>query len=129
MAEQPHRPVAVYETYHEAERAVVRAALHGAANGALPGALIGWLFGLVAWVDPLVSAQLVAVCGLTFWAILGAPFGLLLHALQGGRRDFASVRSMEPSRYDVVDEAVTEKAVRLLGGPQTTGVGGRPAYT
>lgn len=130
MTEQPRRPVATYTTYQEAERAVDhlsdqgfpvervavigqdvrlveqvvgrmnygRAALHGAASGALPGALIGWLFGL------------------------------LLYALQGGRRDFASVRSMEPGRYDVVvDEAVADEAVRLLGGLRTSGVGGRPA--
>ncbi|MFF5651354.1 general stress protein [Streptomyces collinus] len=107
-----------------------RAALHGAASGALPGALIGWLFGLVDWVDPLVSALLVALYGLIFGAIVGALFGLLLYALQGGRRDFASVRSMEPSRYDVVvDEAVADEAVRLLGGLQATGAGGRPAHT
>ncbi|MEU5523564.1 general stress protein [Streptomyces sp. NPDC047860] len=107
-----------------------RAALHGAATGALPGALIGWLFGLVDWVDPLVSALLVALYGLIFGALVGALFGLLLYAMQGGRRDFASVRSMEPSRYDVVvDEAVADEAERLLGGPKTTGAGGRPAHT
>ncbi|MEU2489754.1 general stress protein [Streptomyces sp. NPDC007883] len=107
-----------------------RAALNGAASGALPGALIGWLFGLFDWVNPLVSALLVALYGLIFGAILGALFGMLLHALQSGRRDFASVRSMEPSRYDVlVDEAVADEAVRLLGGLQTTGVGGRPTPT
>jgi hypothetical protein len=162
MSEQPRRPVATYETYQEAERAVDhlsdqgfpvqrvaiigqdvrlveqvvgrmdygRAALHGAASGALPGALIGWLFGLVDWVDPLVSALLVALYGLIFGAIVGALFGLLLYALQGGRRDFASVRSMQPSRYDVVvDEAVADEAVRLLGGLRTAGAGGRPAPT
>ncbi|MEW2621419.1 general stress protein [Streptomyces sp. NPDC048106] len=48
----------------------------------------------------------------------------LLHALQGGRRDFASPRSMQPSRYEVVlDEAVADEAVRLIGGLQTTGGG------
>jgi len=61
---------------------------------------------------------------------VGALFGLLLYALQGGRRDFASVRSMQPSRYDVVvDEAVADEAVRLLGGLRPTGAGGRPAHT
>jgi hypothetical protein len=34
-----------------------RAALHGAASGALPGVLIGWLFGLVNWLDPVVSGS------------------------------------------------------------------------
>lgn len=61
---------------------------------------------------------------------MGALFGLLLYALQGGRRDFDSVRLMQPSRYDVVvDEAVADEAVRLLGGLQTTGAGHRPAPT
>ncbi|MEU6547946.1 general stress protein [Streptomyces sp. NPDC046859] len=162
MTEQPRRPVATYETYHEAERAVDhlsdqgfpvervaiigqdvrlveqvvgrlnygRAALHGAASGALPGALIGWLFGLLNWVDPVVSALLLALYGLIFGAIVGALFGLLLYALQGGRRDFTSVRTMQPSRYEVVvDEAVADEAVRLLRGLETTGDGGRPAHT
>ncbi|MFJ9964482.1 hypothetical protein [Streptomyces avermitilis] len=49
---------------------------------------------------------------------------MLLHALQGGRRNFASLRSMQPSRYDlVVDEEVADEAVRLIGGLHTTGGG------
>ncbi|MGW2938631.1 general stress protein [Streptomyces sp. NPDC001156] len=111
-----------------------RAALHGAASGALPGVLIGWIFGLVNWLDPVVSAPLLALYGLIFGAIVGALFGMLLHALQGGRRDVASLRSMQPSRYEVVvdeavadeavaDEAVADEAVRLIGALQTTGGG------
>ncbi|MGW7198541.1 general stress protein [Streptomyces chryseus] len=156
MTEHNRRPVASYETYPEAERAVDhladqgfpvervaiigqdvrmveqvtgrmdygRAALHGAASGALPGALIGWLFGLVNWLDPVVSALLLALYGLIFGAIVGALLGVLLYALQGGRRDFASLRSLQPSRYEVVvDEAVADEAVRLIGGPQMTGGG------
>ncbi|MFD7185390.1 general stress protein [Streptomyces sp. NPDC059904] len=100
------------------------AALHGAASGALPGVLIGWLFGLVNWLDPVVSALLLALYGLIFGAIVGALFGMLLHSLQGDRRDFASLRSMQPSRYEVVvDEEVADEAVRLLGGLRTTGGG------
>ncbi|MGW3094410.1 hypothetical protein ACWDCC_13245 [Streptomyces sp. NPDC001102] len=49
---------------------------------------------------------------------------MLLHAAQGGRRNFASVRSMEPSQYDVVDENIADEAVRLLGGLRV-GVGAR----
>ncbi|MFF9914702.1 general stress protein [Streptomyces sp. NPDC013457] len=37
-----------------------RAVLHGAASGALPGVLIGRLFGPVNWLDPVVSALLLA---------------------------------------------------------------------
>ncbi|MEV6742603.1 hypothetical protein AB0N14_39405 [Streptomyces sp. NPDC051104] len=46
-------------------------------------------------------------------------FGMLLHALQGGRRDFASLRSMQPSRYEVI----VDEAVRLIGTLQATGGG------
>jgi len=145
MTEQARRAVASYSTYQEAERAVDhladqgfpvqkvaiigrdirlveqvigrmgygQAALHGAATGALPGVLVGWIFGLLNWLNPVVSGLLLALYGLIF----GALFGVLLHAAQGGRRDFASVRSMEPSRYDVVaDEDVADEAVRLVAG-------------
>jgi len=99
------------------------AALRGAANGALPGALIGWIFGLLNWLDPVVSGLLLALYGLVFGALVGALFGLLVHAAQGGRRDFASVSFMQPSRYDVVaDDAVADEAVRLLAElPSGTG--------
>ncbi|GHE84382.1 hypothetical protein GCM10014715_45510 [Streptomyces spiralis] len=69
------------------------------------------------WLEPVPSALLLALYGLIFGVIGGALFGMLLHALQGGRRDFASLRSMQPSRYEVVvDEVVTDEAVRLIGG-------------
>lgn len=48
---------------------------------------------------------------------------MLLQALEGGRRDLASLRSMQPSLYEVVDEAVADEAVRLIGGLQSTGGG------
>lgn len=32
------------------------AALRGAGSGALVGALIGWIFGLLNWIQPLISA-------------------------------------------------------------------------
>ncbi|MFC8263209.1 hypothetical protein ACFUNF_37775 [Streptomyces sp. NPDC057291] len=89
-----------------------------------PGVLIGWLFGLVNWLDP--AALLLALHGL----IVGALFGMLLHALQGGGRDFASLRSMQPSRYEVVvDEVVADEAVGLIGGRQTTGIPPVPERT
>ncbi|WP_232839141.1 hypothetical protein [Streptomyces triticisoli] len=77
------------------------------------------------WLDPVVSARLLTLYGLIFGSDrLGAPFGMMPHALQGGRRDFASLRSMQPSRYEVVvDEAVADEAVRLSGALQTTGGG------
>lgn len=100
-----------------------RAALHGTASGALPGVLIGWLFGHANWLDPVVSALLLALYGLIFGAVVGALFGMPLHALQDCRA-FASLRSMQPNRYeDVVDEAIAYGAVRPIGALQTTGGG------
>ena len=93
-----------------------RAALRGAAGGAVTGALIGWLFGLLSWIVPLIGLLLLMVYGLVFEAIVGALLGLLVHALQGGRRDFASVTAMRPKSYELmVDEDVAADAVRTLG--------------
>ena len=63
--------------------------------------------------------------GLVLGALVGALFGLLVHAAQRGRRDFASVSFMQPSRYDVVaDEAVADEAVQMLAElPSWTGAG------
>ncbi|MFE5890510.1 general stress protein [Streptomyces sp. NPDC056462] len=99
------------------------AALQGAVSGALPGALIGWIFGLLNWLDPVVSGLLLALYGLVFGALVGALLNLLVHAAQRGRRDFASVSFMQPSRYDVVaDEAVADEAVQMLAElPSWTG--------
>ncbi|CAL2058681.1 MULTISPECIES: hypothetical protein [Streptomyces] len=71
------------------------------------------------WLDLVVFAPLLALYGLIFGVIGGALFGMLLQALQGGRWYFASLRSMQPSRYEVV----VDEAVRLIGGLQTTGGG------
>jgi hypothetical protein len=91
------------------------AALRGAGSGALVGALIGWIFGLFNWIDPVVSALVLAGYGLIFGAIVGALFGLLMHALQGGRRDFHSVSGLKPQYYDVVaDVAVADRALHIL---------------
>lgn len=92
-----------------------RAALSGAASGALPGALIGWLFGLFNWLDPVLSALLLALYGLIFGAVVGAVLGLLMYSMRRGRRDFASVSAMQPSRYEVVaDTEVADRAAGLL---------------
>ena len=93
-----------------------RAALNGALSGALPGALVGWIFGLFSWVDPLVAAARLALYGVVIGAVLGAIAGLILYGLQRGRRDFASVPLMHPTRYEVVvDPEVADQALQLLG--------------
>jgi hypothetical protein len=92
-----------------------RSALQGALSGALVGALIGWLFTVFNWFDPVIAQGWLILDGLWFGALVGAGFGLLLHALTRGRRDFTSVGGMQADRYDVlVDEAVADEAERLL---------------
>ena len=91
------------------------AAWRGAMSGAATGALLGWIFGLFNWADPLVSALLLALYGLLIGAVIGAIIAVILYALQGGRRDFASVTVMRPERYElVVDDEVADQAARLL---------------
>src|SRR4030088_2991089 len=80
------------------------AALRGAGAGALVGALRGWIFGLFNWIEPLISALVLAGYGLIFGAIVGALFGLLMHALRAGPRDFHSISGLRPKYYDVVAE-------------------------
>jgi hypothetical protein len=91
------------------------AMLRGASGGALTGVLIGWLFGLFNWIDPILASALLALYGLVFGAIVGAALGALAHWAQKGRRDFASIRVMLPSRYEVlVDSEVADQALELL---------------
>jgi hypothetical protein len=93
-----------------------RAAWRGAVSGAVPGALIGWVFGVFNWVDPILTGLLLALYGALLGAVIGAVIGLVLHAMQGGRRDFASVTVMRPQRFEVVvDDEVADQAGRLLG--------------
>jgi hypothetical protein len=91
------------------------AALKGAVSGAFPGALIGWIFGLFNLISPLVASIVLAFYGLIIGSVIGALLGLVMHALQGGRRDFDAVTTMVPSRFEVVvDEDVADEAARLL---------------
>jgi hypothetical protein len=92
------------------------AAWRGALSGAIPGALLGWLFGLFDWANPVVSGLVLALYGLLIGAVIGAIVGMIAYAMQGGRRDFASLTVMRPQRYEVVvDDEVAEQAARLVG--------------
>ncbi|KRV50608.1 hypothetical protein AQ490_16245 [Wenjunlia vitaminophila] len=76
-----------------------RAAAAGAASGAWFGLFIGLLVGLFTrgpiWLGLILGGVLIG-------AIWGAIFGFVGHAATGGRRDFASVRSLVAARYDVI---------------------------
>ncbi len=89
------------------------AALAGAASGAWLGLFIGLLFGLFtvgpAWLTVLLGSVLIGV----FW---GAVFGFVAHWATGGRRDFASIKTLQAQRYSVqVDAAHAAEAARILG--------------
>ncbi len=91
------------------------AALRGALTGAVTGALIGWLFWLFDWFSPIVAGGWLILDGLWFGAVVGAIWGLLAHAATAGRRDFASTRTMQADRYELlVDESVADEASTLV---------------
>jgi hypothetical protein len=93
------------------------AALHGMLSGALVGTLVGWLFAVFSWFDPVIGWGWLILDGLWFGAVVGALFGLLSHAMLGGRRDFASVGAMRANRYELlVDDEVAAEAERLISG-------------
>ncbi len=78
------------------------AALGGLVSGGLIGALFGFIFGLLSWVDPLISGVALAVYGFLIGAAIGLVFGLVSHWLSAGRRDFSSVGSVQADRYAVL---------------------------
>jgi hypothetical protein len=97
-----------------------RAALNGALTGAFVGLLIGWLFTVFDWFNPVVARGWLILDGLWFGLLVGALYGLLLHWLMRGRRDFSSVPAMFADRYEVlVDDEVATRAELLLSRMRT----------
>ena len=91
-----------------------RAALLGAGQGATVGLLFGLLFGLF-FDGPAFFG--VVLYGLVAGTIFGAIFGAITQAMQGGRRDFASIQTMQAERYELqVDDEVSAQAKQLLAG-------------
>lgn len=76
-----------------------RAAWRGLVSGIWFGLAIGLLLGFFV---PGVNWIGVVLGGLLFGAIWGALFGFLGHAATRGKRDFASVKTMEAGRYEVL---------------------------
>jgi hypothetical protein len=92
-----------------------RAALHGALSGAMVGLLVGWLFAVFNWFDAVIGWGWLILDGLWFGALVGTLFGLLAHALTGGRRDFSSVSAIRANRYELLaDEEVATQAEQLI---------------
>lgn len=150
-APAPRTTVATYSSYREAERAVDflsdkeftveraaivgtglktveqiagrmttgRAAVMGAGQGATVGLLFGLLFGLF-FEGPAFFG--VILYGLVAGLVFGAVFGAIGQAMQGGRRDFASVSTMQAERYELqVDHEASARAKQLLAELSTTG--------
>jgi hypothetical protein len=90
-----------------------RAAGLGAATGAWFGLLFGiflavFTTGVVWWLATILWALL-------WGAVAGASFGLVAHALTGGRRDFMSTSQLLADRYEVlVDNSHADQARELL---------------
>ncbi len=144
-APTPKTTVETYDNYRDAERAVdylsdegfpvERAAIVGtglktveqiagrmttgraALMGAGQGAMIGLFFALFIGLFFTVSEAFLGVLlyGLVAGVLFGSVFGALAQAAQGGRRDFASIRSMQAERYELqVDHEVSARAKQLL---------------
>ena len=92
-----------------------RVALTGAATGAATGAFFGFVIGLLNLTAPFVSGVLLALYGLLLGTIVGALMSILLYAMSGGRRDFASATGFQAERYNLmVDDEFAPQAAGLL---------------
>ena len=91
-----------------------KAALSGAGSGAVLGLLFGLLFGIWFAHDGTSLLGIIAYW-ILFGAIIGAVISLIGYALNGGRRNFAAITTMQARRFDVlVDEEFAADAVRRL---------------
>ncbi len=74
----------------------------GAAGGAWLGLLFGLLLGLFASADdPWLG---IVLAGVGLGMVWGVIIGAVGYAMSGGRRDFSSVKKIEPSKYEVLVE-------------------------
>jgi len=78
-----------------------RAVLGGIATGAWLGLLVGLLLGIFAAEGQWVNAVLTGVAlGVVWGGILSA----VAYAMQRGQRDFSSVKTIQPSKFEVLVE-------------------------
>ena len=88
------------------------AALTGTAHGALIGLFVGLLFSLFFTGSEFFGVLAYAVLGT---AVFGGILAAIAHALQGGRRDFASFGGVYADRVELqADAEVADEARRLL---------------
>ncbi|MDX8142259.1 general stress protein [Lentzea sp. BCCO 10_0061] len=89
-----------------------RAAVTGAASGAWFGVFIGLLFGLFTAGQTWAWFVFISLVVGAFW---GAVFGFVAHWSTRGRRDFASVMTLQARRYEVhVDKEQAARAAKYV---------------
>ncbi len=92
-----------------------RVAVTGGATGAATGAFFGFIIGLLNLTAPFVSGVMLALYGFLVGAVVGALISIVLYAMSGGRRDFASATGFQAERYNlVVDDEFAPQAAGLL---------------
>lgn len=152
-------PVATYETYDEAQKAVVTLAeadfpvkqvsivgneltsvervtgkltsARAAAAGAASGAWLGLFLGLVTFLFSPVPNVSSVVGAVIIGVGFGAIFGIVSYSITRRRRDFTSVMQVTATSYSVVVEPDSmHRARNVLGiGGAGTSVHGGPAVT
>jgi hypothetical protein len=91
-----------------------KAGLGGAGSGALLGLFFGLLFGIWFAHDG-TSLLAIVVYWTVFGAFVAAAIALVAYALNGGRRNFVSIPSVQAHHFDVlVDDAYADDAARRL---------------
>ncbi len=89
-----------------------KAALAGAMQGATIGLFFALLFGLFFDAESFLGLLLY---GLIAGTVFGATFAAMGQFAQRGRRDFASIQSMQAEHYELqVDHEVSAKAKQEL---------------
>lgn len=103
------------------EQVVGRLTIGKAAGlGALQGVWFGLMVGILLGIFSAPGAWLwTLLIGAGIGAVWGAIFGALSHAATGGRRDFASLSTIEAASYDVLVEAThVAEAAQVVNGTQ-----------
>ena len=79
-------------------------------------AIVGRDLQLIEQVTGKMNYGLAALRGAASGGLVGALIGVILYAMQHGRRDFATVTSLQPRYFDIVaDVGVAQRALQLLG--------------
>ena len=118
------RTIAVFNNYADAERAVdYLSDRHFPVERV---AIVGHDLSIVEQVTGRLNYGSAALRGAGTGAVTGALIGLVMYALQRGRRDFSAVKFVAPARYEVVaDPDVADEALRMLSNAGIVAAGTR----